>query len=85
MRNNILETSKGTFGSFLAEYILEHDGTIQKAAEKIGLHPYIISKHVRMKIRPAYTSIMLYSKYLMKRSGDLAFMIDMDWKSANNG
>lgn len=80
MKVDIVETAKGEFGKSLANYIKAHDKTIQNAAEKIGLHPYVISKHIRMKVRPTYTSIMLYSSYLMRRPGDLAFIIDMDWK-----
>lgn len=85
MRVDIVETAKGEFGKILADYIKTYDKTIQNAAEKIGLHPYIISKHIHMKVRPAYTSIMLYSNYLMRRPGDLTFIIDMDWKVKKNG
>lgn len=79
MNRDITKTAKGKFGKLLAEYIVEHDGTILNAAEKINLHSYVISKHIRMKCRPTYTSIMLYSHYLMRNPGDLALMIDADW------
>lgn len=85
MRVDIRKTANGEFGKILAEYIVEHDDTIQHASEKIGLHPYIISKHIRMKVRPTYTSIMLYSNYLMINPGKIADMIDMDWKVKKNG
>lgn len=85
MRVDIRKTAKGEFGKILADYIVEHDGTILDASEKINLHPCQISKHIRMKIRPTHTSIMLYSNYLKRRPGDLAFVIDMDWKGKKNG
>lgn len=81
MRVDIRKTAKGEFGKLLANYITEHDETIQNVAEKITLHPYNISKHIRMKIRPIYTSIMLYSHYLMLPPGKIANMIDADWSN----
>lgn len=82
---DIRKTAQGEFGKILADYIVEHDGTILDASEKINLHPYHISKHIRMKIRPTYTSIMLYSKYLMINPGKIADIIDMDWKGIKDG
>lgn len=81
MKIDIRKSAKGEFGKLLSNYIIEHDKSILNAAEKIGLHPYIVSKHIRMFVRPTYTSIILYSNYLMMPPGKIANMVDADWRS----
>lgn len=85
MAYNIKDAAIGTFGHFLADYIEEHDGQIKIAADKIGLHPFVVSHHMRLMKRPNYGSIILYSKYLGIRPGEIADMIDNDWRSIKNG
>lgn len=80
MTYDFCSSAKGEFGKLLAYFITYDTGTMKDAAWKIGLHPYVISKHIHMKKRPRHSSIMLYAEYLMLDPGDIANMIDNDWR-----
>lgn len=75
---------KGEFGSLLLCYIETHDQYIVNASKKIDLHPYVISKHIRMKLRPRYSSMAQYAKYLYMPLGVIANMIDKDWRELHD-
>lgn len=74
----------GDFGRLLAEHIMTCEFSITDVANSLGIDRATISKHIQMKNRPTFSVIKIYSDYLGMPSGEIANMIDRDWRENKN-
>lgn len=81
-----LANARGKFGRVLVSHILAEGYTIKEFAEKIGIHPQQVSKHIRQLVRPRSDSIKIYAEELGEpfTISHIADLIDNDWRN-NNG
>lgn len=76
----LYDLARGDFGRLLAEHIMTREFSITDLAKSLGIDRTTISKHIQMKNRPTFSVIKIYSAYFGIPSGDIANMIDHDWR-----
>lgn len=76
----LYDLARGDFGRLLTEHVMTCELSITDFAKALGIDRATVSKHIQMKNRPTFSVIKIYSDYLGMPSGEIANMIDHDWR-----